>query len=155
MFEEKRLDVERRESIGQTISAEEWGCGVTLENKSFKDQDGLTAKYMLFVKDVGAGGSSIGNGSGAFEISALENNNKNVFTTNGIGVLRQQVKAGYYYKGTARSRLGDSFSGIWLRIYQGGELMGEYSSPQGFPSREKCEEGGEKQGDKKKKKKKQ
>ncbi len=150
VFEKKRLDVERRESLGQTISAEEWGYGVTIENKSFKDQDGLTAKYMLFVKDVGAGGASTRKGSGSFEIGALENNKKNVFTTNGIGVLKQQVKAGYYYKGTARSRLGDSLSGIWLLIYKGGELMGEYSSPQGLPSREKWEEGGEKQGKKKK-----
>lgn len=154
VFEKKRLEVERRESIGQTVSAEQWGYGITIENKSFKDQEGLTAKYMLFVKDVGAGGTSTRKGSGSFEIGALENNKKNVFTTDGIGVFKHQVKAGYYYKGTGRSRLGDSLSGIWLRIYKGGELIGEYSSPQGLPSREKWEEGGEKKGDKKKKNKK-
>jgi len=128
----KKLD-EQKSSSGDTTSVtKEVAYTITLESHSFKPMTGLQVKYMVFYQDQQPG--NIGKPITAF--------NKGTATLAGLGVhetatvdttsfklTTTELAAGYYYVSGANGRSQDRVTGIWVRVYSEGKLVGEYANP--------------------------
>jgi hypothetical protein len=67
--------------------------------------------------------------SGSMSIDALKPHGKKSFTTNSVELNKSHLTGHYYYSGGERIKAEDSLTGVWIRVYQGEQQLGEYANP--------------------------
>ena len=130
----KKLDEQKTHAGDKTSVTKEVAYTLTLESHSFKPLTGLQVKYMIFYQDQQPG--SVGKPIIAF--------NKGTATLAGLGVhetatvdttsfklTTTELDAGWYYTSGASGRAQDRVTGVWVRVYSDGKLVGEYANPPG------------------------
>ena len=131
----KRVDASqpRNEDGGsRTVSKEHWNYEVSVENSSFKPMTQIDVRYMIFYKAEELGSKAPAQQkhlSGSFSIDALTPHGRKTFTTNSVGLNKSHLTGHWYYSGGERIKAEDTLAGIWVRVYQGGQTIGEYANP--------------------------
>jgi hypothetical protein len=113
-------------------SKEHWRYDVTVENKTFKDMSGLEVKYITFYKPEELGTreeKKLQRQNGSFSIPVLKPHEKKSFSTNPVELKNAQLTNDYYYADGGRQAAHDRLEGLWVRVYQGGQQVGEYANP--------------------------
>lgn len=140
LAQKKKIDASKVDSSSTETREEQWGYEVTIANRSFQDVEALKVEYILFMKDVQPGSKAsarLVREKGSHEIERIENNRKATFMTEPMTLRKVQLKGGWVWASGANPRATDRLSGIWLRIYKDGEVVGEESFPKSLMSSEK------------------
>jgi hypothetical protein len=123
-----------------------WGYSVTVENKTFKPMTDLEVKYIIFSKRQQLGMKGPGrkqHDSGSYTIKEIAPNDKVTFDTDSIALTKAMLigqSGGYsYFTNGAKPKAEDSLTGLWIRIYQNGNLFTEFANPAELTSKETWE----------------
>ena len=111
---------------------EQWGYDVTIENKSFKQLDGLELRYVIFSKHEKFGSkdpAETKRANGSLTIGSLKPHEKKLVSTNTVEIDKTQLDGDYYFPDGGKQRAQDSLVGCWVRVYQGGQQVAEYANP--------------------------
>jgi hypothetical protein len=128
-----KVDEQKDQQAGKlTVTTKQIAYKVSMENRSFKTMPSLEAKYMIFYIEPKPGSSErpietfhIGNEN----LGELVSNRTATFETKPIMLRKKELHAGWYWTGSAKSRLTDRVTGVWIRAYSDGKIVGEYSNP--------------------------
>jgi hypothetical protein len=133
----------KKESGDETKKSEQWGYTVTIENQGFKALSNLQVKYIIYSKheQLGIKGPPRkATKTGDYTITSLDSLGKTSFDTDSVKLNHAALvgpMGGYSYFGNgAKPTADDSLTGIWIRVYQGGNLFAEYAYPAGLTSSE-------------------
>lgn len=141
---QKKLDEQKNTKPTDTnISKEQWQYIVTAENKQFKDLPGLTFKYMVFYKQEDFGSKNpaqIKHIKGAHPVEMLKAHEKVTFETDFVTLQQARLKAGWYFTDGAKPSANGALSGIWVRVYQGENLVAEMCKPTNLSFKETWEQ---------------
>jgi len=130
-----------------TTTTEQWGYAVTVENQGFKALTNLDVQYIIFYKheELGIKGPPRKlTKKGAYTIASLESLGKTSFDTDSVTLKKTTLvgsDGGYlYFTNGAKPTASDSLSGLWVRVFQNGNLYAEYAYPAGLSSSERWQE---------------
>ncbi len=118
----------------QTKSAENILYVLTLKNISPNDLPGLTVDYLLFVErqrlgEVKNEPSKVERIAASRKVEVLTRENPQVVTTSEVPLNVENLVGHYHYRNGGRIRAEDSVIGVWVRVTQDGQLIGEYANP--------------------------
>lgn len=130
----KKLDEQKSHEGDKTSVTKEVVYAITLESHSFKPLTGLQVKYMIFYQDQQPG--STGKPMTAFHkgvetLAGLGVHETTTFDTTSFKLTTTELDAGWYYASGASGRAQDRVTGVWVRVYSEGKLVGEYANPPG------------------------
>jgi uncharacterized protein YcfL len=128
----QKLDEEVTNSGPERTSTKEIRFTVTVQSKTFKQLSNLEAKYMIFYYDSKPGSAAKPteqSQSGSEKIIALAGNQSVNFETKSITLTTVTLDGGWVYSSGASSKSKDRVSGVWVRVFSEGKLVGEYTSP--------------------------
>lgn len=131
------------ENTGVNKKSENWGYTVSVENEGFKALTGLEVKYIIFYKhsELGIKGPpQKKTKTGSYTIDTLAAIGKTSFDTDPVTLTKASLGGGAIFGNGARSRVADTLSGLWIRIYKDGNLFAEYAYPAGLTSTETWQE---------------
>lgn len=145
--EKKRVDAGNtgiRKPSDTQKKTETWGFTVTIENQTFKPLENLEAKYIIFYKQeqLGVKGPPRKKTeSGSYTISSIDSLGKTSFDTNTVKLTRASLIGNdpgsyYYFANGAKTTTEDTITGIWVRLYQNGNVFAEYAYPAGLTTTE-------------------
>ncbi len=136
--EKKKVEGKRSTSIDMQKMDEKWAYNVEIDNHSFKDISGVEIKYVVFYKVVQAGSKVEKDKrlSGSATAAVLKNNAQFTFQTDPIELIKTQLIGGFYWGNGAKTRSRDALTGIWVRIFQNGTMIGEYADPSNLTSQD-------------------
>jgi len=142
-----RISVEKDESSGggSIISREKWGYTLDLANRGPRELKNLRAEYILFVKQDDFPGQPKGERSDDLkrkkykqELEPLLVHETRAVRTEPIETFRQKLAPGWVWGGAGGNKpIRDTLHGIWLRVYDGDQLIHESSTPETLMTREK------------------
>jgi hypothetical protein len=114
---------------------------VKLSNRSFADVNGLTAEYRVFVRDDSGKGTvsqqKLKRNEFQATIPAIPNNGTYTFVTEPVKLESSQLDSNWVYTDGKRGKSQDKIAGVWIRIMQGGKIVGEYVNPSTIATKEK------------------
>lgn len=114
---------------------------VTLANKSFAAVSGLSAQYRIFIRDDTGKGSVSQQKLKREEFTAaipdMPNAGTYAFDTEAVKLHKSTLDGDSYYVNGARNKSEDKVVGVWIRIYQGDKMVGEYVNPTTLATKEK------------------
>jgi hypothetical protein len=122
------------------ITKEHWTYDVTIENKTFKDMSGLEMKYIIFLKQEKIGqqdAASMQRHNGSTPIALLRAHEKKTFNTDVIELNKKILDSGWFYPDGTRRKADDALIGLWVRVYQNGQQIGEYANPSTLMTQQK------------------
>jgi hypothetical protein len=107
---------------------------VKISNTSFmKDAPPLVAKYRIFVKrDNGLKNPREEKPvriPGEAVVPAVKSGEKYTFQTESVKLVKAALDPKFYYTNHAQQSTADKLVGIWLRLFQGDHMVGEYALP--------------------------
>lgn len=117
---------------------------ITLTNNAFKDAAAMEVKYVVFVERQRAGEKTgnehIERVTGSKTVEGIKSHQKTSVETDKFTLNQNQLAAGWHYTNGGKASAKDSVKGVWVRVYQGGTVIGEYVNPSTISKREKWEE---------------
>lgn len=129
----QKLDEQKKREGGPvTITTKDIAYEITVQNKTFKPLTELQVKYMVFYLDPKPGSAdkpvelSL---KGAETLTNLEGNRSVSFTTKPVKLTTEELDGGWYWTGGGSSRTKDKVSGVWIRAFANGKIVGEYANP--------------------------
>ncbi len=129
----RKLDEQKdRQGDKVTVTTKEIAYRVTVENRTFKTIPELQMKYMIFYVDPKPGSREKpieSHHKGSETLIDLTSNRTATFETSPFKLTKEELDAGWYWVGSETSRLKDKVTGVWIRAYANGNLVGEYSNP--------------------------
>jgi len=135
----QKLDQDVNTRGNKRIETKEIRYTVTVQSKTFKQLSNLEAKYIIFYYDSQPGSPDKPVEqfkSGSEKIVALAGNRSVEFQTDSIALTTVTLDGGWYYEGGGSNKSKDRVSGIWVRIYSEGKIIGEYAAPVGITKRD-------------------
>jgi hypothetical protein len=107
-----------------------------VENQGFKNLANLQVKYIIFYKheQLGIKGPpQKKTKSGTYSIPEIDSLGKTSFDTDSVTLTKASLvgpMGGYsYFTNGAKPTAADTLTGVWVRIYQNGALLTEYTYP--------------------------
>jgi hypothetical protein len=129
----KKIDQQTgRKGAHATVTTKEMAYIVTVENRSFKTFGELSVKYMIFYADAQPGRSEKPiqtHHKGSETLTNLSTNRKAQFETVPFKLEKEELDGGWYYKSGGDGRAKDRVTGVWVRAYADGKVVGEYANP--------------------------
>ena len=133
----KKVDEKRNPGSGEgsvATTKERWVYDVTVENKTFKEQANIEIKYIIFVNgerlgQKAAAAPAMRRQSGSVTLPSLKSHEKKALATDPIELKKANLVGGYYYPSGAKPGAQDALAGLWVRVYQDGQQIGEYANP--------------------------
>ena len=129
----RKLDEQKNRQGGNaTVTTKEIVYKVTLENRSFKVVPQLQVKYMIFYADPKPDSNEKpveAYQTGNETLADLASNRSATFETKPLKLSKEELDAGWYWVGSGKSRFKDRVTGVWIRAYSNGNIVGEYSNP--------------------------
>lgn len=114
-------------------SSEKVSYQIKLQDVSFGDFTNLTVDYILFVERQKLGekkGTEVEERvKGSSAVAALTRKEPQSVTTNEVDLKKENLVGTYHFPNGGRIKVEDSVKGIWVRVSQGGQLVGEYANP--------------------------
>jgi hypothetical protein len=131
-----------------TSKSEQWGYSVTVENQGFKNLANLEVKYIIFYKheELGIKGPPRKETkTGTYTIPEIDSLGKTSFDTKSVLLTKSSLvgpMGGFsYFTNGAKPTAADTLTGIWVRVYQNGNLFTEYTYPSDLSSVETWQQG--------------
>ena len=125
----RKLDEQKNRQGGNvTVTTKEIVYKVTLENRSFKAVPQLQVKYMIFYADPKPDSNEKpveAYQTGNETLADLASNRSATFETKPLKLSKEELDAGWYWVGSGKSRLKDRVTGVWIRAYSNGNIVGE------------------------------
>jgi hypothetical protein len=129
----KKIDQQKsRKGEHATVTTKELAYIVSVENRSFKTIEELNVKYMIFYADSQPGKSEKpieAHHKGSETLRNLSTYRKAQFETAPFKLEKEELDGGWYYKSGGSGRARDRVTGVWIRAYSNGNLVGEYANP--------------------------
>lgn len=129
----RKLDEQRdRQGGNVTVTTKEIAYKVTVENRTFRAIPELQMKYMIFYVDPQPHTREKpieAYHTGTETLTDLQSNRAATFETKPLKLTKEELDAGWYWVGSGSSRVKDKVTGVWIRAYSNGALVGEYSNP--------------------------
>jgi hypothetical protein len=129
----RKLDQQKeRQGEHVTVTTKEIAYKVTVENRTFKTIPELQMKYMIFYVEPKTGSREKpieASHKGSETLTDLESNRTATFETKPLKLTKEELDAGWVWVGSGSSRLKDKVTGVWIRAYSNGTLVGEYGNP--------------------------
>jgi hypothetical protein len=129
----KKLDEQKsRKGSHATVTTKEMAYTVVVENRSFKTFEALEVKYMIFYADPQPGKSEKpieAHHKGSETLKNLSTHQTAQFETTPFKLEKEELDGGWYYTSGGNGRTRDRVTGVWIRAYAKGDLVGEYSNP--------------------------
>ena len=129
----KKIDQQKsRKGEHATVTTKEMAYIVTVENRSFKTFDELNVKYMIFYADSQPGRTEKpieAHHKGSETLRNLSTYRKAQFETTPFKLEKEELDGGWYYTSGGDGRARDRVTGVWVRAYANGNLVGEYANP--------------------------
>ena len=118
----------------QVKATEKVSYALTVKNATFGDLPELTVDYILFVErqklgEKKTGESPVERVTGTANVAGLPKQGSEVVTTDEVSLKTESLVGGYHYINGGRIRAEDSVVGVWVRVSQAGQLVGEYAMP--------------------------
>lgn len=113
-------------------SKEHWIYEVSLENKSFKQLDGLELRYVVFFKKEKFGSTDPAESqrqSGSVGVGSLKPHEKKSVATTAVELHKTLLDGDYYFPSGGKERAQDSLVGVWVKVFQNGQQLTEYANP--------------------------
>jgi hypothetical protein len=117
---------------GKSVAKENWVYDVTIENKTFNDLANLELKYVIFFNQEHLGkkeGPKAMRQTGSVTLPLLRSHEKKSFTTDGVELTKAHLIGEYHYPSGAKPNAQGTLTGLWVRVYQGGQQFAEYANP--------------------------
>ncbi len=107
---------------------------LTLKNISFEDLPSLTVDYILFVERQKIAQKKsdppvIERLPGSLNVDGLKRGTSQAISTKEISLNTENLVGNYHYINGGRIRAEDAVVGVWVRVSQEGQLVGEYAVP--------------------------
>ncbi|MFA6288876.1 MAG: hypothetical protein WC661_15955 [Opitutaceae bacterium] len=125
---------------GRTTTEEKWGYSVTIQNKTAKALESLRADYRLFatvdsvhVKEK----QGLKKKPYQSAINTIPVMGRIVFRTETISAFKMKYNGNIHSAKTGDTSSRETLSGIWIRIYQGSDLVYETAMPDSLRTTEK------------------
>jgi hypothetical protein len=129
----KKIDQQKsRKGKHATVTTKELAYTVTVENRSSKTFEELNIKYMIFYADGQPGRSEKpieAHHKGSETLRNLSTYRKAEFETTPFKLEKEELDGGWYYPSGGDGRARDRVTGVWIRAYANGNLVGEYANP--------------------------
>ena len=129
----KKIDQQKsRKEEHATVTTKEMAYTITVENRSFKTFEELSVKYMIFFADAQPGKSEKpveAHQKGSETLKNLSTHRTSQFETAPIKLQKEELDGGRYYSSGGDGRTRDRVTGVWVRAYSDGNLVGEYANP--------------------------
>jgi hypothetical protein len=126
----------------RTVSKEHWDYEVSVENKTFKPLAGVEVKYVIFYKTEELGSKAEAKterAPGIYKMGDLRPHETKSFTTNPVELNKSHLTGHWYFSGGERIKAEDTLAGVWFRVYQNGQQVGEYANPSTLITQQKWE----------------
>ena len=117
---------------GTNKKKEEWVYDVTIENKTFKDMANVEVKYLIFYKTEKLGvkaDPTPATKAGAAPVGLLKAHEKKTITTDAVELKKANLVGEFHYASGAKINVQDTLTGVWVRVFQDGQQIGEYANP--------------------------
>lgn len=117
---------------GAERTREKWGYDLTLENKTFQPLNSLEVRYIIFYKSEKLGhkaGPALERQTGILQIPVLVSHQKKTITTEPVELKRSHLVGNWIYRSGAKPNANDILVGIWVRVFQDDQQIGEYANP--------------------------
>jgi hypothetical protein len=117
---------------GTNRTKENWIYDVTIENKMFKELDGVEVKYTIFFTQEKLGvkaDPTPHHQNGTLTIPALKSHEKKTFSTDSIELDKANLVGEWHYTNGAKPGAHDTLVGLAVRIFQNGQQFAEYANP--------------------------
>lgn len=106
----------------------------SLKNLSFGDLGKLTVDYILFIERPKIGEKKnqpvhVERVKGSKAVEALIRQAPQTVTADEVTLATENVTGGYIYRDGGRIKAEDTVTGVWVRVSQDGQIVGEYASP--------------------------
>jgi hypothetical protein len=129
----KKIDQQKsRKGEHATVTTKEMAYIVKVENRSSKTFGELNVKYMIFYADSQPGRSEKpieAHHKGSETLRNLSTYRTAQFETASFKLEREELDGGWYYPSGGDGRAKDRVTGVWVRAYADGNLVGEYANP--------------------------
>lgn len=107
---------------------------VKLQNQTLQDLSKLTVDYVVFVERQKLGERQGQEGhidrfNGTKAIDVLTNREPQTLTTEEIELNASNLIGTYHYANGGRIKAQDNVIGVWVRVSQDGQIIGEYTNP--------------------------
>lgn len=135
---QKKLDDVDKGHVGRAGSrdknSEKVVYNLTVQNQSLGDLSQLTVDYVLFIErqklgEKIGGEEHVDRVTGTKTIELLTNRAPQTITTEEMQLNNSNLVGTYHYKNGGRIKAEDIVVGVWVRVTQNGELIGEYTNP--------------------------
>jgi|GEM_PF-1177896 len=117
---------------------------IKVTNGAFKDAPKTEARYMVFVeRQKPATRSSedvVEKIKGKAAVPALRSRATEAFKTEPVTLWNGSLKGGFYYENGGRIRTKDRLVGIWVKLFEDGNEVGEYVNPTTLASQHEWQE---------------
>jgi hypothetical protein len=117
---------------GTNRTKENWVYEVTIENKTFKELDGVEVKYAIFFNKEKLGvkaAPTAQHQNGTLSIPVLKPHEKQTFSTDSVELDGANLVGEWHYTNGAKPGAHDTLVGLALRIFQNGQQFAEYANP--------------------------
>jgi len=128
----KKLDEQKSRQSMETVTTREYAYTVILSSHSFKSLPMVEVKYMIFYEDAQPGRKEKPDTlhvKGKETLANLENNRPVSFETQPVKLSNSALDGNAYWASGAKSQTRDAVTGMWIRVYSEGKLVGEYVNP--------------------------
>ncbi len=148
IFETKKSTVDVKLTTGETVkngrslTEDKWGYAVNLTNRTPQPIDNLRAEYRLFatVDDIQVKATvkqGLKKKEYASQIPAIKEFSQVAFRTETISAIKTHYNGNIVAAKSGESSSRETLSGIWIRIYQGEDLVYETAMPDSLRTTEK------------------
>jgi len=123
----------RTEAAGMTTTVEDWGYSINVNNTTALTGLNLHADYQLYYRRVKEENQNLAvqplaHQTGTEVIAKLDPKGSTTFRTATVAVTTEQLKDAVWSDTRSDTYVNTKFEGIWLRVYQGEQIVGEYLS---------------------------
>ncbi len=130
----KEESAEKDRAGNTAVATSEAFYKIVLKNNSMtKDTPELRAEYRVFyLVDDGKTNrrdAKLKRQPGEAEVAAIPGGKQFEFTTNPVKLRMKSLSSGYYYTSGRRDTSKDELEGIWVRVMDGDEVVGEFVHP--------------------------
>ena len=129
----KKIDQQKsRKGEHATVTTKEMAYVVTVENRSLKSFEELHVKYMIFYANAQPGNSEKAieaHHKGSETLKNLSTHRTAQFETAPFKLEKEELDGGWYNASGGDGRAKDRVTGVWIRAYSDGDLVGEYANP--------------------------
>ncbi len=129
----KRVDANQSQNQGhRAVSKEHWSYDIAVQNKLFQPLSGLDVRYMVFytTAELGSKEASLQqHQSGNFTIDLLQSQERKGSATSPVELDKAHIIGRRHFTNGGRIKAEDALVGVWVRVYHGGQMIGEYANP--------------------------